>query len=86
MQMPMPQKSIKKWEDLGAKKPQLKRRVANANKMYTRDGKEWKGSMHRMPNGAMHSGKTHSKTSRPLYKMKDLSRTVQNKIRQRGKS
>ena len=23
--MPMPQKSIKKWEDLGAKKPQLKR-------------------------------------------------------------
>lgn len=84
--MPLHLNATRQWAVLGAKKPQLKRRVANANKMYTRDGKEWKGAMHRMPNGAMHSGKTHSKTSRPLYKMKDLSRTVQNKIRQRGKS
>ena len=32
-------------------------------KHYFRDGTEHKGGTHKMPNGQLHSGKTHTKTS-----------------------
>ena len=28
-------------------------------KHYTKDGKEWKGLTHKMPNGKVHTGKVH---------------------------
>jgi hypothetical protein len=40
-------------------------------KHYKRDGAEWKGASHKMPNGQLHSGKTHGKSSQRLY-LKDL--------------
>tara|TARA_R100001463_G_scaffold19044_1_gene47054 strand:+ start:451 stop:618 length:168 start_codon:yes stop_codon:yes gene_type:complete len=42
-------------------------------KHYFRDGTEYKGGTHKMPNGQLHSGKTHGKTSKRLFHFKDLS-------------
>ena len=43
-------------------------------KHYTKDGKEWKGNMHKMPNGSLHTNKTHTKTSQKLVHYKELSK------------
>ena len=43
-------------------------------KYYLKNGKEWKGASHKMGNGKLHTGKTHTKTSKPLVHMKDLSK------------
>jgi len=48
---------------------------------YFRDGTEHKGGYHKMPNGKLHSGKTHGKTSKPLVHFKDLSKTAKKKAR-----
>tara|TARA_R110000823_G_scaffold19823_1_gene61081 strand:+ start:95 stop:268 length:174 start_codon:yes stop_codon:yes gene_type:complete len=50
-------------------------------KHYTKDGKEFKGNSHKMPNGDLHSGKTHGKTSVKLFHFKDLSKTAQKKAK-----
>ena len=42
-------------------------------KHYTKDGKEFKGSTHKMKNGTLHSGKNHTKSSKVLVHFKDLS-------------
>ena len=33
-----------------------------------------------MSNGKIHTGKTHTKTSKPLFHFKELSKTAQEKI------
>jgi len=38
-----------------------------------------------MPNGSTHSGKTHNKTSKPVVHFKDLSKTVQARIKKTKK-
>ena len=48
---------------------------------YKKDGTLNKGSNHKMPDGSLHSGKTHTKTSVKLFHMKDLSATVQKKLK-----
>ena len=50
-------------------------------KHYKRDGTEFKGNMHKMPNGQVHSNKTHTKTSVRLYHFKNLSKTAQKKAK-----
>ena len=50
-------------------------------KHYLKDGTVFKGGIHKMPNGQIHSGKTHTKTSKPLFHMKDLSKTAQKKAK-----
>jgi|TARA_R100001509_G_scaffold59164_1_gene32628 hypothetical protein len=57
--------------------------MAKGVKHYFRDGTEHKGGMHRMPNGKLHSGKTHTKSSKPLFHMSELSKTAQAKARKR---
>ncbi len=57
--------------------------MAKGVKHYFRDGTENKGGMHRMPNGKLHSGKTHTKSSKPLFHMRELSKTAQAKARKR---
>ncbi len=55
-------------------------------KHYFRDGTEHKGNKHKMPNGQLHSGKTHGKTSKRLFHFGDLSKTAKAKaIKSRGK-
>ena len=54
-------------------------------KHYTRNGKVHKGGTHKMPNGDLHSGARHLKTSKKLYHFKELSKTVQAKIKNKKK-
>ena len=39
-------------------------------KHYLKNGKEYKGAHHKMPNGQIHTGKKHTKNSKRLYKTK----------------
>ena len=50
-------------------------------KHYTKDGKVYRGGTHKMPNGHLHSNKTHTKTSVRLYHFKELSKTAQKKAK-----
>jgi hypothetical protein len=52
---------------------------------YTKDGKEWKGKLHKMPNGSLMSGNPHDKNgsgpngeSEKLYHKEDLSEAKKN--------
>ena len=58
--------------------------MAKGVKHYFRDGTEHKGGMHKMPNGQLHSGKTHGKTSKRLYHFGELSDTAKKKARRRS--
>ena len=40
---------------------------------YKRNGTLYTGSSHKMANGDTHTGKGHTKTSKKLFKLKDLS-------------
>ena len=48
---------------------------------YTKAGKEWKGNTHKMPNGSLHSGKTHSSGSKVVVHFKDLSASSKKKAK-----
>ena len=50
---------------------------------YKRDGTVHKGSSHKMPNGQLHTNKTHTKTSVRLFHFKDLSKKA--KLKAKGK-
>ena len=45
-------------------------------KHYQKDGREHKGAYHKMPNGQLHSGKTHNKSSVRLYHYGDFLRLM----------
>tara|TARA_R100000935_G_scaffold56665_2_gene88858 strand:- start:226 stop:408 length:183 start_codon:yes stop_codon:yes gene_type:complete len=47
--------------------------MAMGVKHYSKDGKEHKGGLHKMANGSLHTGKTHSKTSVELFHYGKLS-------------
>ena len=49
-------------------------------KHYKKDGTEHKGGTHKMPNGSLHTGKAHSKTSVKLSHYKDLSKKAKAKV------
>ena len=49
-------------------------------KHYTEDGKVYTGGSHKMPNGDLHSGKTHTSSSKKLFHFKDLSAKVKRKV------
>ncbi len=55
--------------------------MAKGVKHYFRDGTKHTGGMHKMPNGDVLSGKTHTKSSRKLYHLKDLSKTAKVKAK-----
>ena len=44
-----------------------------SKKHYTRDGKEWTGKTHKMPNGKLMSEDPHSEKSVRLYHKEELS-------------
>jgi len=50
-------------------------------KHYTKAGQEWKGNMHKMPNGELHTNKTHTKNSQKLFHYGELSKTAQKKAK-----
>ncbi len=55
--------------------------MAAGQKHFFRDGTEFKGSTHKMSNGKLHSNKNHTKTSKELFHMKDLSKRAQTKAK-----
>tara|TARA_B100000902_G_scaffold29934_1_gene35916 strand:- start:1631 stop:1807 length:177 start_codon:yes stop_codon:yes gene_type:complete len=55
--------------------------MAKGVKHYFRDGKEFKGNTHKMPNGQLHSNKTHTKTSKRVFHFNELSKTAQKKAK-----
>ena len=50
-------------------------------KHYKKDGTEYTGSMHKMDNGSLHSGKTHTKSSIKLFHYGELNKTSQSKAK-----
>ena len=48
-------------------------------KHYTKDGKEFKGNTHKMPNGELHTSKSHTKTSVKLFHMHNFAVKQQRK-------
>jgi hypothetical protein len=48
---------------------------------YTKEGKEWKGNTHKMPNGQLHTHKSHGKTSQRLFHFKELNKTAQKRAK-----
>ena len=59
--------------------------MAKGGKHYFKDGTEFKGRMHKMPNGSMHSGVKHTKSSKPVVHFKDLSKAAikKNKLKKK---
>ncbi len=53
--------------------------MAKGMKHYFRDGSLHTGGTHKMPDGSLHSGARHTKNSKPLFHMKELSKTAQKK-------
>jgi|TARA_R100000482_G_C5094295_1_gene132401 hypothetical protein len=55
-------------------------------KKYFRDGKPYTGKFHKMPNGEIHTGASHTASSKRVYHYGGLSKTAQAKARKsRGK-
>ena len=55
--------------------------MGKGQKHYKRDGTEFKGNTHKMPNGHLHSNKTHTKTSVRLFHFNELSKTAKLKAK-----
>ena len=55
--------------------------MAKGVKHYLKDGTVWKGNTHKMPNGHLHTNKTHTKTSQRVYHYGDLIKTAKKKKR-----
>tara|TARA_R110002072_G_scaffold144591_1_gene290631 strand:+ start:85 stop:258 length:174 start_codon:yes stop_codon:yes gene_type:complete len=50
-------------------------------KHYKKDGTLFTGNTHKMPNGDLHSNKSHTKTSQKLFHFKDLSQKAKIKAK-----
>jgi hypothetical protein len=48
---------------------------------YTKQGKVHRGGMHKMSDGTLHSGKTHTKSSIKLFHYGELSKKAKLKAR-----
>ena len=59
--------------------------MAKGVKHYFASGKEHRGGMHKMPNGNLHSGAKHGKTSQRLFHYGKLSNKAKIKARKSWK-
>ena len=55
--------------------------MAMGVKHYFKSGKEHKGGLHKMPNGQLHSGKTHGPNSQRLFHYGDLTKMASQRCR-----
>lgn len=58
--------------------------MAKGVKHYLKDGTTWNGNYHKMPNGKLHTNKTHTKNSKPLFHFGNLSKSAKIKAKKRG--
>ena len=55
-------------------------------KHYLKDGTAWKGASHKMANGTLHTNKSHTKTSKPIFHYGKLTKSAKKKaMTQRNK-
>ena len=47
---------------------------------YFADGKPYRGDVHKMDDGKIHTGAKHSKSSKRIYEKKDLAAAIRKKI------
>ena len=45
-------------------------------KHYTEDGEEWEGQSHKMDDGTLHSGKTHTESSQELVHKDEIPKSA----------
>ena len=57
--------------------------MAKGVKHYLKDGTTWSGAYHKMPNGKLHTNKTHTRTSEPVYHFGELSDSAKKKARKK---
>lgn len=57
--------------------------MAKGVKHYKKDGTVWNGAYHKMPDGSLHTNKTHTKTSIRLYHFGDLTEAAKKKARKK---
>ena len=46
---------------------------------YYKDGRKFNGETHKMPDGSLHTGKTHTKGSKPAVHFKDLTKAAKER-------
>ena len=54
-------------------------------KFFLKNGSPWRGKTHRCEGGKMHTGESHTKSSKVLYTVNDLNKSVQDSMRKRAK-
>jgi len=55
--------------------------MGKGQKHYLKNGTEFTGKTHKMSNGSMHTGLKHTKGSKVVVHLKDLSKTAQKKAK-----
>ena len=55
--------------------------MAKGVQHYYKDGRKFNGVTHKMANGSLHTGKAHTKSSKPVVHLKDLSATAKKKAK-----
>ena len=53
--------------------------MAKGVQHYYKDGRKFNGDTHKMPDGSVHTGKTHTKSSKVVVHLKDLSKKAKEK-------
>jgi hypothetical protein len=53
--------------------------MAKGVQHYYKDGRKFNGETHKMPDGSVHTGKTHTKSSKVVVHLKDLSKKAKEK-------
>ena len=55
--------------------------MAKGVQHYLKNGTAYSGGAHKMPDGSLHTGKTHTKSSKPVVHFKDLSKAAKEKVK-----
>ena len=53
--------------------------MAKGVQHYYKDGRKFNGETHKMPDGSVHTGKMHTKSSKVVVHLKDLSKKAKEK-------
>jgi len=55
--------------------------MAKGVQHYYKDGRKYNGTTHKMPDATLHTGKTHTRGSKPVVHFKDLTKTAKQRTK-----
>ena len=55
--------------------------MAKGVQHYYKDGRKFNGETHKMPDGSLHTGKTHTKGSKTVVHFKDLTKLAKERTK-----